>query len=150
MPETTIDEYDRPVLRKDDVGRPGKPLVEQAEPESFAEEKSSDDQLRLRILRMDPCHDFTPFFRSDGIGHQRSSSFIRSIPRNEARCVVDRIDHRASRITAVGNLCIMDRSDTDIGLALQFVQDFSGVFRRCDQYIPITGFFPVLSLFFPR
>ena len=53
VPETAVDEYDRPVLGKNDVRMPGKPSVVLAEPQPPAEKISAHQNLRPGILAVD-------------------------------------------------------------------------------------------------
>lgn len=70
MPETAVDEHDRPVPGQNDVGRSGQVTPVQPEPVPEAVEQSADPHLRRRVPAADRSHVATAL-RSDGPGQGR-------------------------------------------------------------------------------
>jgi len=72
MPETTMDEKNRFILRKNQIRCPWKPLIVQPVTEPMREKEFSDNQLGLGILTPYPAHVETSYLFRMYIGHSLS------------------------------------------------------------------------------
>lgn len=72
MPETSMDEYDGLVLRKDDVRLSREILPVQPESETVLVQPASYDHFRLRVLPADPGHQIASLFRGKQVCHSQA------------------------------------------------------------------------------
>jgi len=70
MPETSMNEHDRPPARQYDVGPTGKVSHVQAIPQALAMQEAAHEQLGPCIASLNGSHHSRPRFGVDDVGHE--------------------------------------------------------------------------------
>jgi len=71
MPETSVNKNHGLVFRQHNVWLSGELPGLEPKSEPVAMKKRADADLRSRIRRADPTHDFTSLLRRDGVSHRK-------------------------------------------------------------------------------